>query len=144
MILTCTCRLSGFTRIIPVLQSDTAEKTGNQFFSGWIASFGLPASIISDRDKTWTSRFWKSLMSKLSIDFHMSLAFHPQADGHSERTNKTVGQILWTFTSKRQGRWLEFLPSVEFAINSAINVATGMSPFELIFGRKPQLFPSST
>lgn len=142
MILTCTCRLSGFTRILPVVQSDTAEKTASRLFSGWMATFGAPTSIISDRDKAWTSKFWKALMAHLNIRFHMSSAFHPQADGRSERTNKTVGQILRSFTAKRQGKWLAALPAAEFAINSAINVATGISPFELVFGRKPGLFPS--
>jgi hypothetical protein len=143
MILTCTCRLSGFTRIIPCLQTDTEERSATRLFSGWLALFGAPQSILSDRDKTWTSHFWKALMEKLHIKFHMSTAFHPQADGRSERTNKTVGQILRSFTAKRQGKWLEALRAVEFAINSAINVSTGYSPFELIFGRKPQLFPSA-
>ncbi|KAH9452356.1 hypothetical protein Pst134EB_033517 [Puccinia striiformis f. sp. tritici] len=143
MILTCTCRLSGFTRIIPVLQSDTAEKTASRLFNGWMATFGAPTSILSDRDKNWTSKLWKSLMSRLNIQFHMSSAFHPQADGRSERTNKTIGQVLRSFTAKRQGKWLESLPAVEFAINSLVNVATGFSPFELVFGRKPRLFPSS-
>jgi hypothetical protein len=79
-------------------------------------------------------------MKQLSINFHMSLAFHPQADGRSERTNKTVGQILQTFTSKKQSKWLEALPAVEFAINFATKVVTGFTPFKLIFGQKPQLF----
>jgi hypothetical protein len=143
MILTCTCRLSGFTQLIPVLQTDTAEKTASRFFTGWLATFGAPTSIISDRDKTWTSHFWKSLMAKIAVRFHMTTAFHPQADGRSERTNKTVGQILRTFTAKRQSRWLESLPAVEFALNTAVNVATGFSPFELVFGRRPRLFPST-
>jgi hypothetical protein len=52
MILTCTCQLSGFTRLIPTLQTDTAEKTASCFFAGWLSLFGAPHSIISDRDKT--------------------------------------------------------------------------------------------
>jgi hypothetical protein len=49
----------------------------------------------------------------------MTTSFHPQANGRSERTNKKVGQIFRSFTSKRQGKWLKALPAVEFAINSA-------------------------
>jgi hypothetical protein len=59
MILTCTCQLSVFVRLIPVLQRDMAEKTASRFFTGWMVTFGVPASIISDRDKTWTSKLWK-------------------------------------------------------------------------------------
>jgi hypothetical protein len=114
-----------------------------RLFGGWLALFGAPKSILSDRDKTWTSQFWKALMDKLHIKFHKTTLFHPQADGRSKRTNRTVGQILRSFTSQRQGKWLEALPAVEFAINSAVNIATGYSPFELVFGQKPQLFPSA-
>jgi hypothetical protein len=48
MILTCTCQLSGFTQLIPTMQTDTAEKTASRFFASWLAFFGSPASIISD------------------------------------------------------------------------------------------------
>lgn len=122
MILTCTCRLSGFTRLIPACQTDTAERVASRFFSNWIGTLGSPVSIISDRDKLWTSVFWKALMKCTGTDFHMTTSFHPQADGRSERTNRTVGQTLRTFTSKRQGKWLESLAAVEFAINGAVNV----------------------
>jgi hypothetical protein len=75
MILTCTCRLSGFTGIIPALQTDTAERSATRLFNGWLALFGAPKSILSDRDKTWTSHFWKALMEKLHVKFHMTTSF---------------------------------------------------------------------
>jgi hypothetical protein len=139
----CTCCLSGFTRLIPTLQKDTAEKTALRFFTGWLALFGAPTSIISDRDKAWLSRFWKALMDRTATRFHRSSAFHPQGDGRSECTNKIVGQILQALTAKRSGKWLDFLPAVEYAINSAMNVSTGISPLKLLFGRPPTLFSSS-
>lgn len=82
-------------------------------------------------------------MKRTGTDFHMTTAFHPQADGRSERTNRTVVQILRTFTAKRQGKWLESLAAVEFAINNALNVSTGKSPFELIFNRSTSSIPRS-
>jgi hypothetical protein len=51
MLLSCPCRLSGFTRLIPMCQKDTAEKTAARFFLGWISMFGPPTLIISDWDK---------------------------------------------------------------------------------------------
>jgi hypothetical protein len=82
-------------------------------------------------------------MAKIGTLFHMTLSFHLKADGRSERTNKTFGQVLRLYTAKQQLRWLEALLAVEFAINSAINVATGFSPFDLLFGRKAGLFPTT-
>jgi hypothetical protein len=132
MILSCTCQLSIYTRLIPTLQSDKGEKTASQFFKGWIALVGALTSIISNRDKMWTSCFWIALMSQKSTKFHMTSLVHPQVDGRSKCTNKTVGQILCSFNSKRQGNWLEDLPSVKFVINYAVNVATGVAPFEIL------------
>ena len=112
MLLSCTCRLSGFTGLIPTLQKDTAEKTASRFFTGWLATFGAPKSIISDRDKTWDSKFWKALMAHTSTQFHRSSVFHPQADGRSERTNKTVGRYSNPLQqSVKENGWKRFPPS---------------------------------
>lgn len=71
----------------------------------------------------------------------MTTTYRAQSDGRSERSNKTVVQILRQHTIKQQSRWLQSLPAAEHAINSSLNVAIGTSPFELVFGRKPSLFP---
>lgn len=42
---------------------------------------------------------------------------------------------------KKQSRWFAALPSTEYAINLALTVAIGLSPFELVYGRRPGLFP---
>lgn len=141
MILTCTCRLTGFVRLIPASQKDTAEKSASRLFGAWSAIFGLPESIIGDRDKAWTSRFWQRLHCLLGVRINLSTAYHPQADGRSERSNKTVGQILRHRAAEKHGKWLESLPAAEFAINSAVNSATGVSPFHFVYGRIPRLFP---
>jgi len=47
---------------------------------------GVPASILSDRDPRFTSRFWHSLQAALGTQLRMSSAYHPQTDGQSERT----------------------------------------------------------
>lgn len=81
-------------------------------------------------------------MRAIGSSLHLTTAYHPEADGRSERTNKTVFLVIRTFTTKGQRRWLEALPSAEFSVNSAVNVASGNSLFEIVFGRKPRLFPT--
>ncbi|GKD34792.1 ty3-gypsy retrotransposon protein, partial [Tanacetum coccineum] len=51
---------------------------------------GLPRTIVSDKDKVFTSLFWKSLFKMLKVDLQMSSAYHPQTDGQTEVVNKTL------------------------------------------------------
>jgi transposase InsO family protein len=46
-----------------------------------VANYGLPKEIILDRDRLFTSKFWKALVAELGIKHRMSTAYHPQIDG---------------------------------------------------------------
>ena len=98
---------------------------------------GLPSSIVSDRDPRWTSHFWKTVFTLLGTQLNMSTAFHPQSDGQSERSFRTLQQMLRAFVSPRQDDWAEHLPLLEFAYNNSKQASTGFTPFEMCYGRKP-------
>ncbi|GJT30481.1 putative reverse transcriptase domain-containing protein [Tanacetum coccineum] len=55
---------------------------------------GLLISIISDKDRHFTSRFWRSLQKALGINLDMSTAYHPQMDGQSEKTIQILEDML--------------------------------------------------
>ena len=42
---------------------------------------GIPSSIVSGRDATFTSHFWTELFHLIGIELNMSLGYHPQIDG---------------------------------------------------------------
>src|SRR4051794_22627795 len=67
----------------------------------------------------------------------MSMAFHPQTDGQTERTNRTLEDMLRAFINYKQDDWDRLLPITEFACNNAPNTSTGMSPFKVNFGHDP-------
>src|SRR5437764_6159232 len=58
------------------------------------SKFGLPGAIISDRDPKFTSQFWKDLFKRTGVRLALTAAYHPSADGQSERTNQTVETAL--------------------------------------------------
>ncbi|GAA5826735.1 hypothetical protein JCM11251_002873 [Rhodosporidiobolus azoricus] len=103
--------------------------------------FGLPERLVSNRDKLFTSRFWRALHERVGVALQMSTAFHPETDGRSKRTNKTVIQMLRQQVSRQQKDWVRFLPSTEYGINAAVNKSTGYTPFDLVFGYTPTLLP---
>jgi hypothetical protein len=71
----------------------------------------------------------------------MSTAFHPQTDGGSERTNKTVNQAIRYHVDVNQKGWSSQLPRIRFALMNTINTSTGYSPFQLKTGRSPRIIP---
>jgi hypothetical protein len=74
-----------------------AREAANLFFNHWYCENGLPLSIMSDRDKLFTSKFWKALHCLTGVKLKMSTTYHPQTDSASEHTNKTVDQTLRYF-----------------------------------------------
>lgn len=141
LLLTVTDRLSGYTRLIACRTKDGAKEVARLFHDEWVRFFGIPERLVSDRDKLFTSKFWRALHGQLGTRLQMSTAFHPETDGRSERTNKTVVQILRQYVSRQQKDWTEHLTTTEFAINLAKNDSTGMSPFELALGFQPSVLP---
>ncbi|GJQ96064.1 putative reverse transcriptase domain-containing protein [Tanacetum coccineum] len=55
---------------------------------------GIPVSIICDRYPRFASNFWKSLQNALGTNLDMSIAYHPQKDGQSERTIQNLKDML--------------------------------------------------
>nr|GEX75755.1 hypothetical protein [Tanacetum cinerariifolium] len=56
--------------------------------------YGVPISIISDRDSCFILRFWQTMQEALGTKLDMSMAYHPQTDGQSERTIQTLEDML--------------------------------------------------
>jgi len=64
------------------------------FFKRIVSRQGLPLKIISDRDPRFTGEFWKNLFTLLGTEISLSTAYHPQSDGQSKRTNRTLEEVL--------------------------------------------------
>ena len=73
---------------------------------------GLLANITTDRDTVFTSELWKETTKELQIKRKMSMAFHLQTDGKTERTNAILEQYLRAYVNYQQDNWVELLPIV--------------------------------
>jgi hypothetical protein len=80
-------------------------------------------------------------MILLDIKLGLTAAYHPQADGQSERTNSIVEigiRYLLGGEEKRYAKWAEYLPIFEYEYNSIIYTSTGISSNELRFAYQPR------
>ena len=130
-------KLTKMVHLAPTTTEVTARGTARLFFDHIFRLHGMPTSIISDRNSRFTSAFWKNLFQMVGTELSMSTAFHPQTDGQTERTNRTVEDMLRSYCDDHQRNWDTLLTPVEFAINNASQASTGSSPFFLNYGRHP-------
>jgi hypothetical protein len=66
-----------------------------------------------------------------------SSAYHPQTDGQTEVTNRTLSTLLRVLIKKNIKEWEECLPIAEYAYNRVRHSTTSKSPFEVVYGFNP-------
>ena len=99
------------------------------------AYFGFPRQVVSDRDPRFTSEWWRTVCHLCGVRHAYTTAYHPQANGAVERTNRRIlDSLRRLLVSSPQLSWVELLPCVQFLLNDAQGV-TSLSPNEAGFGR---------
>ena len=79
-IFTCVEKLSKYVVVVPCHMGDwdlSAFDVADLFFAHVVARFGVPKSVLHDRDPRFTSGFWKHLWARLGTGFCLSTTYHP-------------------------------------------------------------------
>ncbi|CAB4046025.1 Transposon Ty3-G Gag-Pol poly [Paramuricea clavata] len=101
----------------------------------WIALFGVPHTVVSDRGPQFASAIWKELSKILNFKVNVTTAYHPQANGKIERFHRTLKSAL---RSRLEGRsnWEMELPWALLGIRNQPNTDSGFAPSDYVFGSK--------
>ncbi|KAL1220367.1 hypothetical protein V5N11_005992 [Cardamine amara subsp. amara] len=117
----------------PYIAIDVAQAYMDNIFK----LYGLPKEIISDRDPTFLSEVWKELFRVQGVDLKHSTTYHPQTDGQTEVTNRTLETYLRCMTADTPHTWPHWLPLAEGWYNTTYHLAIHTTPFEVLFGQPP-------
>ena len=128
-------RLTKRAHFVPCHTTDSAEDIAHLFLREVYRHHGLPKEIVSDRDTKHTSKFWSTLMSLLKVSRSMSSAYHPESDGQTEKTNRTLEDLLRHYVAYDQKDWDMWLPIVEHTYNNTHHASIKMTPYYCDLGR---------
>nr|GEX82195.1 putative reverse transcriptase domain-containing protein [Tanacetum cinerariifolium] len=129
-------RLTKSAQFLATRKDYSMEKLARLYIDEIVARHRVHVSIISDRDGRFTSCFWKTLQKALWTRLDMSMAYHPQADGQSERTIQTLKDMLRACVIDFCGSWDVHLPLAKFSYNNSYHLSIRRAPFEALYGRK--------
>lgn len=103
-----------YAHFVPLKHPFTAPTVARQFVDSVVKLHGMPHTIFSDRDRIFTSTFWKLLFQKLGTKLNYTTAYHPQSDGQTERVNQCLEMFLRCMVQDQPKQWCRCLPLAEF------------------------------
>lgn len=140
-VLTMMDDLSKLAIGVPI-PDQTANSVAKAFVTKFICVYGCPETILTDQGTNFMSSIFKSACKLLGISKLNTSAYHPQTNGTLERSHHTLATYLKMYTNSAKTDWDEWLPYAFFMYNSTPHSSTKYTPYELVFGKNPNV-PSS-
>jgi hypothetical protein len=130
-----------FTKYIKIypMKRIQAEDVAEIIVNNWIMTFGIPESILTDGGTNYRSSLMEAVYEYMDIKCLRTTPFHPQCNGLSEKTVQTTKAMIRACVDDNQTNWDQLLEKLSFAYNTSVQLTTRLTPFELQFGRKPNI-----
>ena len=128
-------RFTKYMHLVPFHSTYNATQLAYIFLDRVVRLRGFPKETITDRDKLFTSAYWKTIVGETGIKQKLSTAYHPETDGQTERTNRTVKIYLRSYVCHNQNNWVRLLPIAELSLNNLTSYATKTSLHYANYGR---------
>ncbi|GBG89201.1 hypothetical protein CBR_g48909 [Chara braunii] len=131
-------RFTKYARLVAMPETARTNHVIKLFQDNWVRDFGLPKTIVSDKDVCFISELWKKTAEQMGSQLQMTSGNHPEANGHAEQMNRVVQHLLRHYIKPSQDDWDEKLPLIGSLYNNAIHSSTDVSPNQLHLGWKPR------
>ena len=109
------------------------------FYERFIAVFGVPTKLLSDRGANFTSALVEEPCATFGIQKCRTTAYHAQCNGQVDHFHQTLFRMIGKLACYKKAQWEQHLLELLQAYNSTQSAVTGYSLHYLIFGRHPHL-----
>ena len=130
-LLTCVDRFTRWAEALP-LPNITADTVAHTFLLGWVARFGVPSTITTDRGSQFESDLFRQLTRWLGSHRIRTTAYHPSANGLVERFHRQLKAALMAHSPTFN--WLDALPVVLLGIHTAFKEDITCTSADLVYG----------
>ena len=130
--------VSGYVWLEPE-QSCTAAATARALIR-WSVTFGPPKVWVSDTATHFKNGLIAMLAEALNVDHHFAVAHSAWTNGTVERYNREVirtAKAILSETGRGAAEWVQVVPVVQWALNSAYRERIRSTPFQVMMGRAP-------
>ena len=136
----CLVAVVAFPRFLGVYTvRDTGTQTTINALEKWITSYGIPQKSVHDNG----SAFKKSDFINWTKEFGITLAprttYSPWTNGKVEVQNQHLARYWQNLVNQSGNNWLKLTSKFAFAHNTSVNYTIGQTPYEIVFGTKPQV-----
>ena len=124
--------------IAAAIKDQTADTIHEVFTNRIVLTHGVPItteSVLTDQGTNFLSNTMDDLYKQIGVKRMPTTAYRKCCDGLVERFNKTMGDMLASYTSNGRKNWDDYIPYALFAYNTAIHASTDASPHYLMFSR---------
>ena len=122
-----------------VTRTQMAQTMAKTLWDKFIVHYGLPKKILTDQGCNFESQLVADLCELMGVRKIQTSPYHPQTNGQCERFNSTLINMLGTLPKEKKSEWKNHIGTLVHAYNCTHNLATGFSPYYLMFGRQPCL-----
>ena len=129
-------RTTRWPEVVPLTAMD-AHLVADTFVDTWVARFGVPSTVTTDRGMQFKSSTWNCFCKTLGIQHLTTTDYHPKPNGMVKRFHR---QLKDTLRARSSGKdWLEHLPWVLLGLCAAPKEEAGVSLAEAALGASLQL-----
>ena len=129
--------------LTPCAKTLTEEGAAEILLNHVYKCFGLPDTIISDRDPQFTTKSFQELLKLLGVKSKLTMAYHPQSDRTTECFNQEIKAYIGIYCSSNPEIWHKSIGTMEFTHNNHRHSDRQRTAFKLMLGSSPVAIPTS-
>ena len=91
--------------LVVVTKVQTAETVMKVFYEHFIAVFGVPVKLLSDRGANFTSTLVEALCAAFGIQKCITTTYHAQCNGQVEHFHQTLFHVIGKPAHNKKAQW---------------------------------------